>query len=77
MKSEIFYTNAYEQIKNKIGSFLNKYRDFLSEDTASITRATGDAIQHILEESFEGILGNFCKDYSASFARRGKLADRV
>jgi len=74
MKSKIFYTNAYKKIESKIISFLNAYPDFLSEDTVSSTRATGDAIQHILEENFEGILGNFCKDYSASFARRA-MAD--
>lgn len=74
MKSEIFYTNAYKKIEGKIRSFLNKYPDFLSKDTVSSTRATGDAIQHILEESFEGMLRDFCKDYSASFARRA-MAD--
>lgn len=74
MKSEIFYTTAYKKIEKKISSFLNGYPDFLSEDTVSSTRATGDAIQHILEENFEGILGNSCKDYSASFARRA-MAD--
>lgn len=74
MKSEIFYTNAYKNIESKIKSFLNKYPDFLGKDTISSTRATGDAIQHILEENFEGILGHSCKDYSASFARRA-MAD--
>lgn len=74
MKSEIFYTNTYKKLETKISSFLNGYPDFLSEDTVSSTRATGDAIQHILEENFDGILGNLCKDYSASFARRA-MAD--
>lgn len=74
MKSEIFYTNAYKNIESKIKSFLNKYPDFLGRDTISSTRATGDAIQHILEEDFKGILGSSCKDYSASFARRA-MAD--
>ena len=74
MKSEIFYSNAFGNIETKIKRFLNGYRDFLSEDTVSSTRAAGDAIQHILEENFKNILGNFCKDYSASFARRA-MAD--
>jgi len=74
VKSEIFYTNAYKNIESKIKSFLNKYPDFLGRDTISSTRATGDAIQHILEEDFKGILGSSCKDYSASFARRA-MAD--
>jgi hypothetical protein len=74
MKSEIFYTGAFTDIEGKIKSFLNDYRDFLSEDTISSTRATGDAIQHILEGNFKNLLGNFCKDYSANFARRA-MAD--
>ena len=74
MKSEIFYTNSYKKIENKIKSFLNKYPTFLSRDTVSSTRATGDAIQHILEENFQDILGRFSKEYSGKFARRA-MAD--
>ena len=74
MKSKIFYTNSYKRIENKIKSFLNKYPDFLSKDTVSSTRATGDAIQHILEVNFQDILGAFCKEYSGKFARRA-MAD--
>lgn len=74
MKSQIFHTNAYKNIENKIRSFLNKHPDFLSEDTVVSTRATGDAIQHILEENFEGVIAEFSKEYSANFARRA-MAD--
>ncbi len=48
MKREIFYANSYKEIENKIKSFLNNYLEFLTKDTVSSTRATGDAIQHIL-----------------------------
>lgn len=74
MKSEIFYTNSYKKIENEIKSFLNKYPDFLGKDTVSSTRATGDAIQHILEENFQDIIGRFSKEYSGKFARRA-MAD--
>lgn len=74
VKSEVFYTNTYKKIEGKIHNFLNKYPDFLSEDTVSSTRATGDALQHILENNFKNMLGKFCKDYSSSFARRA-MAD--
>jgi len=74
MKSEIFYTNAFKNIEAKIQTFLNGYPDFLSKDTVSSTRATGDAIQHILEENFKDILGNFCKNYFAGFPRKA-MAD--
>lgn len=74
MKSEIFYNGTYKDIQDKIKSFINEYPDFLSNDTVSSTRATGDAIQHILEENFQGVLGKFSKEYSTSFARRA-MAD--
>lgn len=74
MKSEIFYKGVFANIEAKIKTFLNRYRDFLSEDTISSTRATGDAIQHILETNFKNLLGDFCEDYSANFARRA-MAD--
>jgi len=74
MKSQIFYTNAYQKIEDKIKGFLNKHHDFLSEDTVSSTRATGDATQHILEDNFQSIIGEFSKEYSATFARRA-MAD--
>lgn len=74
MKSEIFYTDRYKEIENRIKDFLNNYPDFLSEDTVVSTRATGDAIQHILENNFEKIVGSYSKKYSAGFARRS-MAD--
>lgn len=74
MKSQIFYTDVYKKIENKIKSFLNGYPDFLSRDTVSSPRATGDATQHVLEENFQNILGKFSKEYSAGFARRA-MAD--
>lgn len=74
MKSEIFHTHAYAEIETKIERFLNGYPEFLGTDTVGSTRAAGDAIQHILEENFERILGRASKEYSASFARRA-MAD--
>ncbi|MGQ9706045.1 MAG: hypothetical protein ACUVWP_03450 [bacterium] len=74
MKSEIFHTDLYKTIELKIKDFINKYPDFLSEDTILSTKAAGDAIQHILEDNFEDILGQLSKDYSCIFARRS-MAD--
>jgi len=74
MKSKIFYTNKFKEIENAIRDFLNSQPDFLSSRSASSTRATGDAIQELLAENFETILGDSCKEYSADFARRA-MAD--
>lgn len=74
MKSRIFHANTCEDVADKIKKFLNNYPDFLTPDTGTSPRATGDAIQHILEENFAQIIGNLSKEYSANFARRA-MAD--
>lgn len=74
-KSELFYTDRYEHVQRKIKGFLNAHEEFLSGSTVDSTRAVGDAIQDILANNFESILGeNACKNYSAQFARRA-MAD--
>jgi hypothetical protein len=74
MKSPIFTSGAYKTIEEKVLRLLNKQADFLSADTAESTRAAGDAIQSIIEDNFEEILGEHGGEYSASFARRA-MAD--
>ncbi|MGH7989691.1 MAG: hypothetical protein ACREDS_05780 [Limisphaerales bacterium] len=74
MKSPIFTSGAYKTIEEKVLHLLNKQADFLSADTAGSTRAAGDAIQSIIEDNFEEILGKHGGEYSASFARRA-MAD--
>ena len=74
IKSKIFYTDEYKKIEKKIIKFLNSQSDFLSPKTALSTRAVGDAIQEILADNFNGILGEQAKNYSQNFARRA-MAD--
>ena len=74
MKSPIFTSGAYKTIEEEVLRLLNKQADFLSADTAESTRAAGDAIQSIIEDNFEEILGEHGGEYSASFARRA-MAD--
>jgi hypothetical protein len=73
-KSQIFYTEKYRGIEKAIVGLLNSQPDFLSTRTASSTRAVGDAIQTILSEQFQSLLGNLVSEYSAEFARRA-MAD--
>ena len=73
-KSQIFYTDAYEKIESEIVSFINSHKEFMSDATVSSTRAAGDAIQGILADKFDDLLGDFCGTYSAQFARRA-MAD--
>jgi len=74
VKSQIFYTDAYKIIETGVQSLLNSHETFLSPSTASSTRAVGDAVESILGDSFNTLLGNLCKDYSSTFARRA-MAD--
>lgn len=75
MTSVLFHTGLYKEVEHRIQAFLNQQDDFLSESTAKSTRAVGDAIQDILAENCETILGpEVCSNYSASFARRS-MAD--
>lgn len=72
--STIFSTNRFEDIANRTKKFLNAHEDFLSRSTARSTRAVGDAIEGILGEHFQEIIGSDCAEYSANFARRA-MAD--
>lgn len=74
MKSKVFYTDEFKRIEKSIKKFLNAQPDFLSTRSASSTRATGDAIQELLSDHFDKIVGDLCKEYSADFARRA-MAD--
>jgi hypothetical protein len=74
MRSRIFSTDEYKAIASATKEFLNSHQDFLSPSTASSTRAAGDAIEGILGDNFQEILGGACAEYSAKFARRA-MAD--
>jgi len=73
-KSRIFYSEKYKEIEQRIMDQLNSKPDFLSGATVHSTRAVGDAIQEMLSEDFQALLGDLCKDYSSGFARRA-MAD--
>jgi len=53
---------------------LNKQKDFLSERTADSPRAVGDAIENVISDNFQDIIGGIASEYSSSFARRA-MAD--
>lgn len=73
-KSKIFFQDHYKEIEKRIVKFLNGQPEFLSSRTAQSPRAVGDAIENILVEHFDTILGDLVKEYSSSFARRA-MAD--
>ena len=74
MRSQLFYTDAYKGVEERVTELLNSQPQFLSASTARSTRAVGDAIQGILSDNFESIVGEFCAEYSPNFARRA-MAD--
>jgi hypothetical protein len=75
MNSQIFYSEQQEAVQDRIKTFLNEQKDFLSGSTVKSPRAVGDAIQDILSANLQAILGTeLCAKYSSEFARRS-MAD--
>ena len=74
MKSTFFYGCHQEGVANSIKEFLNSAPKFLTPQTASSTRATGDAIEELISERFDTLLGDRCSEYSSDFSRRA-MAD--
>ena len=73
-KNEIFQPNRHRKLEEQIKAYINSQAAFLSERTITSTRAVGDAIQNLLEDGFEEILGDDVVEYSSAFARRA-MAD--
>jgi hypothetical protein len=75
MRKSIFETTWHQTIEQRICDMLNAEKGYLSVNTAKSTRAAGDAIQDILGDRFESLVGtDICRKYSADFARRA-MAD--
>lgn len=74
IKSDLFFTDKYKAIQQKIKDFLNSQQNFLSPRTIESPRAVGDAVQSVLADNLEMLLGGYSVNYSISFARRA-MAD--
>lgn len=74
MKSSFFYGEHYTTVATAIRDYINSVPDFLSVRTARSTRAAGDAIEELIADTFDTFLGDWCKEYSSTFARRA-MAD--
>ena len=74
MRSRIFFTDLHKDIEQATLELLNSQQDILSHYTLQSPRAAGDAIEEIIADSFDAILGKWSIDYSATFARRA-MAD--
>ena len=74
MKSTFFYDGHYHNVAKSLMKHINEAPDFLSDKTARSTRAVGDAIEGLIADKFDTFLGDWCKEYSSSFARRA-MAD--
>jgi hypothetical protein len=73
-RSAVFHGDGYLKIQERVKAYLNAQEGFLSVSTAKSPRAAGDAIQEIVSESFQSILGGFSTECSSAFARRA-MAD--
>lgn len=74
MRSAFYYNGAHQEVALKLSEYINALPNFLSERTANSPRSVGDAIESIVADCFENLLGDWCMDYSNDFARRS-MAD--
>jgi len=74
VRSRLFCSEAYLEVADRARDVLNSQGALLSPATADSPRAVGDAIEAVLAETFETVLGEWCAEYSADFARRA-MAD--
>lgn len=74
MKSRLFYEGHHGAVAQRIQDHINASPEFLSPQAAKSPRAVGDAIEGLIAEKFDSFLGDWCKEYSSSFARRA-MAD--
>jgi hypothetical protein len=72
--SQLFSSGAYIEIQEKVKTLINNQDTFLTKATSDSPRAVGDAIQGIIEDNFQDILGDWCCEYTAQFPRRA-MAD--
>lgn len=70
----VFSDSRYEDVEEEVKNLIAHQRTFLSSSTVSSPRAVGDAIQSIISDGFEGIVADYCTDFSSDFARRA-MAD--
>lgn len=74
MRSDFFYRGHHLPAAREVLRRINACDDFLTPATAESPRAAGDAVQQIVSECFQECLGEWCAEYSPSFARRA-MAD--
>jgi hypothetical protein len=70
MKSPLLKIETLAAIEQKCLELLNRQEEFLTKHTIKSTRAAGDAIQSIIEEGFEAILGEHGCSYEKSTSRK-------
>lgn len=74
MRAQFYYQGVSSEIALTIKDYLNARRLALPGDAISSTRAVGDTVQSVLADRLDHLLGSWCKEYSANFARRA-MAD--
>ena len=70
MKSSFFYGDYCAAVAVQVKNAINAQPDFLTQLTANSPRAVGDAVQSLIAEILESILGDWSIEYFSSFPRR-------
>ena len=70
MNSSFYYQGHHKQVATAIKERINSLNGFLSPQTARSPRAVGDALEFLLADELERLLGDWCSEYSNNFTRR-------
>ena len=70
MRSRFYYEGHNKHVAFRIREHINASPNFLSPQTAGSTRAVGDALENLVAQEFDSLLGDWCIEYSRDFSRR-------
>ena len=74
MTSRFYQQGHHKKVAIRIKEYLDSQNRILSPQEVNSPRSVGAALESLIANRLESILGNWCKEYSADFARRS-MAD--
>src|SRR6266700_1455890 len=74
-KSQLFYSNKYKEIEERITDLLNRQSDVFNQYSINNPRSVGGAIEKLLVDKFSEIIDSSLYNYKITDASRKSLGD--